>query len=89
MSQTISINRYNEIIEKINELIKYYEKALENNKYSIKLANGDNINLTFPRNHIAHLLGVHTDKLKTAGIVSNNSSYTILKKLANNNLTYI
>lgn len=84
-----SINDFERIINKMKEKIKYYEIALEANQYYFGLANGDNINLTFPKNNIAHLLGVYTEKLKSTNIVKNNaSSYEILKKLVDYNLTY-
>ena len=87
--KTLNFNDYEEIINKIKDKIKYYEIALENSKYFFLLANGDMINLSFPKSHIPHLLGIYTDKLKTAGIVKNNeASYDILKKLVNSDLTY-
>ena len=89
MMQTINMNRYEEIIDKIKNCVKYYEIALEENKYYLGLSNGDNIYLSCPRNNVAHLLGVHTDKLKSASIIKNNfASYDILKKLINGDLTY-
>lgn len=85
----MNITRYNEIIEKLKSCVKYYDNVLQNDKFYLGLANGDSINLTFPKNHIAHLLGVHTDELKSAGIINTSSSYDILKKLINDDLTYI
>lgn len=90
MVQVINSSRYDEIIEKLKSKISYYEFSLEDNKYFLGLANGDYINLTFPRNNIPHLLGIYTDKLKAANIVRGNSStYDILKKIVNEDLTYM
>ena len=89
MIQTMSSSRYDEIIDKVSKNIQYYEAALEDNKYFLVLANGDMINLTFPRNNLSHILGVHTSKLKTADIVKTTSSYETLKKLADSDLTYM
>lgn len=80
---------FERIINKMKEKIKYYEITLEANQYYLGLANGDNINLTFPKNNIAHLLGIYTDKLKNTNIVKNSlSSYEIIKKLVEYSLTY-
>lgn len=90
MIKAINSSRYDEIIDKITVRIGYYEKCLEYNKYILNLANGDSITLTLPKNHIPHLLGVYTDKLKAAGIVRNNvSTYNVLKKLINSDITFI
>ncbi len=89
MTQKISSARYDEIIDKLKECVRNYEIALQNNKYTLGLANGDNIVLTFPQNSIAHLLGINIDELRRANIISLNvSSYDALKKLTESDLTY-
>ena len=90
MIQIINNSRFDEIMEKVKRNVKYYEIALKDNKYYLGLANGDVINLTFPENHVAHLLGIYTDKLKSAGIAKNDAfAYDILMKLVNDDLTFI
>ena len=90
MQQTINIDRYDEIIQKLKNLTYYYENTLANNKCFLGLANGDNINIVFPKNNIPHLLGVYTDRLKVINRAKYaDSSYDILKKLINSELTYI
>ena len=89
MTQTMIETRYNELIEEIKKHIRYYDLALCNNKYCLGLANGDNINLTFPQNSIAHLLGIDIEELRRANLISlNTSSYDTLKKLTEYDLTY-
>lgn len=83
-------SRYDEIMDKVKNKVKYYDLALRDNKYYLGLANGDSINLSFPEGHIPHLLGIHTDRLKSAGIAKNDMlAYDILMKLVNDDLTYI
>ena len=85
----MNVTEFENIINQLKEKIKYYESTLEPNKYYLGLANGDNINLTFPRNNIAHLLGVYTEKLRISNIVKSNiSSFEILKKLVDSDITY-
>lgn len=78
--------QYDAIIERLQVLIKYYEIGLETNEYTLKLSNGDGIYLTFPRNQIAHLLGVKTELLKKTN--NQEESYKIIKKLINSDITY-
>ena len=86
MENKITINEYESIIEQLKYLIKYYDLGLVDNKYDMYLANGDKIHLTFPRGHIAHLLGVYTEKLKKG--TNPEDSYKVLKKLVDSDITY-
>ncbi len=86
MENKITLNEYESIIEKLKGLIKYYDIGLEDNKYDMYLANGDKIHLTFPKGHIAHLLGVYTEKLKKGN--NPEDSYKVLKKLVDSDITY-
>lgn len=87
--QTMNSTQYDEIIGKIKFNLEAYEKNLKNDKYTLGLANGDFINITFPSNNIPHLLGVYTDKLRGVGVVTNRTpASTILKKLTNYEISY-
>ena len=89
MMQIMNSSEYNDTIEKIKPLVQYYEAALENNKYTLGLANGDYINLTFPKNHIPHLLGIHIDSLRGASITKiSDSAYDTLKELIDGDISY-
>ena len=71
MDKIMNKARYDEIIDRLGFLTKYYLNGLQYNKVYMKLSNGDDINLSFPANHIPHLLGVYTEKIKSANIVKN------------------
>ena len=89
MMQIVNSSRYDEIIEKIKDCLRGYEAIVKDNKVYLLLANGDTINLSFPKNHIPHLLGVYIDKLRTANIVKTSiSSYDVLTKMVNGDLSY-
>ena len=86
MENKISMNEYEQIIEELRRLIKYYDIGLVDNQYDMILANGDRIYLTFPKGHVAHLLGVYTEKLKKGSNLED--SYKVLKKLIDSDITY-
>jgi hypothetical protein len=86
MENKISMSDYERIIDKLSFLVRYYENGLIDNQYDIYLANGDKLYLTFPKNHIAHILGVYTEKLKKG--TNQEDSYKILKKLIDSNPSY-
>ncbi|MBQ7240679.1 MAG: hypothetical protein IJS56_04475 [Bacilli bacterium] len=90
MEKLLNKERYDFIIGRLNFLTRYYLKGLQYNKVYLKLSNGDDINLSFPSNHIPHLLGVYTEKLKAASVVKNNTSaFDILNKMVNGYITDI
>jgi len=87
---TIGIQDFEEIVDALKRNVDYYENCLESNKYFLGLANGDNLNITFPRSKIPHLLGVKMDKLSAAGIVRLDTPvYDVVKKIINCDITYI
>ena len=89
MKKVIGYESYGEVIQRLKECIYRYETLIENNKFGLVLANGDYLNVRIPRNQIAHLLGVQTDKLRTSGVIKKDvPSYNILKQLINYDITY-
>lgn len=87
---TINLQEFEQIVGELKRNIEYYENCLETNKYFLGLANGENLNITFPRNRIPHLLGIQIDKLAAAGIVRMDTPiYEVVKKLINSDITYI
>lgn len=65
--------QYDELVEKIGKCVKYYDKLkFENNKFTLGLANGDQLTARVLKNNIAHLLGVKLDNLKRYNIFKKN-----------------
>lgn len=87
--EQMTFERYEILTGKLENSIKYYEKALSGNHFYLGLANGDKVNISFPENNIPHLLGVQPDALKSAGIVKMDMpSYEVLKQIINGRITY-
>lgn len=54
---SVNIVKYNEIIDKINECVNWFERLdIKNNRVDMYLGNGDILNIRFPEAGIAHLL---------------------------------
>lgn len=76
--------QFEEIILKIKEHLEWYsEKPYDRNKYTLYLSNGKVLNIVFPKNGIAHLLGIDTEYLKSSGLFLEKNSYDILNKICN------
>ena len=61
---SVNIVKYNEIIDKINECINWFERLdIKNNRVDLYLGNGDILNIRFPESSIAHLLGINLSYL--------------------------
>lgn len=82
--------KYDEIIENIKRCLNFYENVgFVNNKYSLKLANGEIINIKFLMNNIPHLLGVNIDYLKTTTkFKPSNNAYENLKYFVDENYMF-
>ena len=85
-----SLEKYNNIIEKLNNNISYYERMnFYNNKYLLYLANGSILNVRIFENNIAHLLGVNLDYLKMSNkFKPNMNSYECLKYFLDNSYMF-
>lgn len=71
---------YDEIIEKLQNCLKYYENYYaRDNKYTIYLANCEKIYFQFHDINIPHLLGVNTTYLSNVLQIKGNDSYSILE----------
>ena len=65
MDCEMTYERFNNIINNLKNCVLKYENAnFFDNKVSLYLANGDTLKIRFPRNGVAHLLGVNIDCLK-------------------------
>lgn len=61
---SVNIVKYNEIIDKINECVNWFERLdIKNNMVDMYLGNGDILNIRFPEASIAHLLGINLSYL--------------------------
>ena len=87
--KNISLQDFENIVDSIEKNVRYFEKSLEANKYSMNLANGDYINIAIPKKCIGHLLGIKIDDLSVSGIIRKDTSiYEVIRKLINYEITY-
>ena len=87
--KNITEQEFETLIDLLRKNIEYYVNCLEPNRYFLGLANGESINLTFPRAKVPHLLGIQIDKLVGTGIVRQDiSAYDLLQKLINCDISY-
>ena len=97
----ISSEEYNKMVGKMEQcFIDYNRKNFEDNKFSLKLANGDYLTIRVPKNSVAHLLGLNIDYLKASGLFKRNlnsydfldyffeNSYSVQKYINQGNLKY-
>ena len=83
MKRITNRSEFDELIEKINGCIEFYEKNKFSEKiYNLMLDNGEKIRICFDNNTVAHLLGIDTEYLKTTNLFK-GKSYEILKKVCN------
>lgn len=86
----ITLEKYNEIIERLDDCVTQYEKMnYWYNNHIMYLANGDTVSIKFPKNNIAHLLGVNIDYLKMSNkFRSDMNTFECLKYFLNNSYTF-
>lgn len=76
---------FDQIIEKIDGLVKQYENnGLHYNQYQFYLANGDRISFEMLPQYIGHLLGIRLDYLRSTNLFKNQDSYSLLKEFLDN-----
>ncbi len=76
---------FDQIIEKIDSLVKQYESnGLHYNQYQFYLANGDRISFEMLPQYIGHLLGIRLDYLRSTNLFKNQDSYSLLKEFLDN-----
>ena len=64
-------SEFENLVEKIKTCLDWYRKRNFDDKvYKLYLANGERINVIFPKQTIAHLLGIKTDPYKICKLVS-------------------
>jgi len=76
----INLEKFDKLIEMLRSCVEFYNYSyVSNNKVTMYLANGDKINIRYPKNGIAHLLGVNIDYLRlTNKFKSDMNSYECL-----------
>lgn len=83
MKKITNKSEFDELIDKINECIKWHDKKNFGDKvYNLLLDNGEELRIVFSNSSVAHLLGVDTEYLKTTGLFKGNS-YDILNLICN------
>lgn len=77
---------YDEIINKIQQMVLYYNKNYpKDNIFTLYLANGDKIRYSIDENKISHLLGINLDYLANMQIIKRESSKEMLNKFLKSN----
>ena len=86
----INLAKYNEIMDKIENLVNYYDRIeFSNNKYTLYLANGDLLNIRLFENNLPHILGVNIEYLRLSNKFNPGmNSYEILKYFIENRYTF-
>ena len=76
------VDRFEEIVEKIKELVDWYEsKRFKNKKMRLFLTNEDSFMYSVPEDKIAHLLGLDISYIQSLGMYRSTSAYGLLKEL--------
>ena len=87
--EKITLQDFENIVNCIEKNVNYFERTLEPNRYYMNLANGERLNIVFPKSNIGHLLGIKVDGLRASGIVRIDTPiYEIIRKLIDADLTY-
>ena len=82
-------SKFNRIVEEISNLINWYENIhLSEKATKVFLSNGESFIYKVPKRQIAHLLGVKTDFLVNTRMLSNTSSYEVLKEFIENDYRF-
>ena len=86
----ITLEKYNQIIEKIQDCVTQYEKMnYSYNQHVLYLASGDSLNIRFLKGNIAHLLGVNIEYLKMSNrFKPDMNTYDCLKYFLENSYTF-
>ena len=82
-------DKFNRITDEIKNLVNWYENTHLNEKTTkVFLSNGESFIYKVPKRQIAHLLGVKTDFLVNTRMLSNTSSYEVLKEFIENDYRF-
>lgn len=82
-------SKFNRIMDEIKDLVNWYENSHLNEKATkIFLSNGDSFVYKIHKNRIAHLLGIKTDFLINTRMLSQTSSYELLKEFIENSYRF-
>ena len=70
--------QFDNIVEQIRTNVTKYEHYISEMQYCLYLANGDMLNIVYPKNNIPHILGVNIDFIRSLSIYRDKSAYDIL-----------
>ena len=81
--------KFNRIMEEIESLVNWYENThLSEKATKVFLSNGASFVYKVPKRQIAHLLGIKTDFLVNSRMLSQTSSYEVLKEFIDNSYRF-
>ena len=74
---------FDNIVEKIKENVRKYEKFLNDIRYKLFLSNGEVLDIEYPESCIPHILGINLEYIKMLGIYKQKNSYELMKEFLN------
>ena len=78
----MNLSKIEELFEKINECIEFYEKQFMQNKtFTLYLGNGEKVKYSINPNNLPHLLGVNLDVIRTLYNYHNKENFELLKEV--------
>lgn len=78
----MNLSKIENLFEKINECIEFYEKQfIQNKTFTLYLGNGEKVKYSINPDNLPHLLGVNLDFVKTLYNYHNKESYKLLKEV--------
>lgn len=78
----MNLSKIENLFEKINECIEFYEKQfIQNKTFTLYLGNGEKVKYSINPDNLPHLLGVNLDFVKTLYNYHNKESYELLKEV--------
>ena len=78
----MNLSKIENLFEKINECIEFYEKQfIQNKTFTLYLGNGEKVKYSINPDNLPHLLGVNLDFIKTLYNYRNKGSFELLKEV--------
>ena len=78
----MNLSKIENLFEKINECIEFYEKQfIQNKTFTLYLGNGEKVKYNINPDNLPHLLGVNLDFIKTLYNYHNKESFELLKEV--------
>ena len=78
----MNLSKIENLFEKINECIEFYEKQfIQNKTFTLYLGNGEKVKYSINPNNLPHLLGVNLDVIRTLYNYHNKENFELLKEV--------